>query len=101
MEGFTRKNDDGREADFRLANRRLQPLGHLTARLQVYVTHALTRKGAFISGRRRIAINPSPWPLSATTRVGCIVRALLAWAQSLGHIPGHSRRVGRPCGERR
>ena len=27
-----------------LANRRLQPLGHLTARLQVYVTSTLTRK---------------------------------------------------------
>jgi ECF sigma factor len=26
-----RKNDDGRNADRRLANRRLQPLGHLTA----------------------------------------------------------------------
>jgi hypothetical protein len=30
-EGFTRKIEDVREADFRLANRRLQPLGHLTA----------------------------------------------------------------------
>ena len=30
-EGFTRKNEDVREADFRLANHRLQPLGHLTA----------------------------------------------------------------------
>ena len=29
-ERFTRKIDDGREAGFRLANRRLQPLGHLT-----------------------------------------------------------------------
>ena len=28
---FARKNEDGREADRRLANRRLQPLGHLTA----------------------------------------------------------------------
>jgi hypothetical protein len=31
MEGFTRKIEVGREASFRLANRRLQPLGHLTA----------------------------------------------------------------------
>ena len=31
-EGFTRKIEDVREADFRLANRRLQPLGHLTAK---------------------------------------------------------------------
>jgi hypothetical protein len=30
-EEFAKKNDDVREADFRLANRRLQPLGHLTA----------------------------------------------------------------------
>ena len=29
--GFTRKIEVGREAGFRLANRRLQPLGHLTA----------------------------------------------------------------------
>ena len=31
MRGFTRKIADVREADSRLANRRLQPLGHLTA----------------------------------------------------------------------
>src|SRR5438552_8358240 len=43
-EGFTKKIEDVREADFRLANRRLQPLGHLTAHLQVYVTKTLTRK---------------------------------------------------------
>ena len=36
--GFTRKNEDGREAGRRLANHRLQPLGHLTAHPQVYVT---------------------------------------------------------------
>ena len=41
-EGFTRKNDDGREPDFRLANGLLQPLGHLTADVQVYEIHALT-----------------------------------------------------------
>jgi hypothetical protein len=29
-EGFARKIEDVREADFRLANRRLRPLGHLT-----------------------------------------------------------------------
>ena len=31
MVGFVRKIDEGREADFRLANRRFRPLGHLTA----------------------------------------------------------------------
>jgi hypothetical protein len=30
-EGFTRRIEDAREANFRLANHRLQPLGHLTA----------------------------------------------------------------------
>src|SRR6188768_3160451 len=30
-EGFTRKTEDGREADFRLGNRRLRRLGRLTA----------------------------------------------------------------------
>jgi hypothetical protein len=39
---FTRKNDDGRNADRRLANRRLQPLGHLTADVKVYVKSGLT-----------------------------------------------------------
>ena len=34
--GFACKNGDGRNADRRLANRRLQPLGHLTVGLQVY-----------------------------------------------------------------
>src|SRR3982750_1625033 len=43
-EGFTRKNEDGREADFRLANRRLRPLGHLTAaRFPVYTTAGVAR----------------------------------------------------------
>ena len=32
--GFVRKIDDGREADFRLANRRLRPLGHLTVKVK-------------------------------------------------------------------
>jgi len=40
-EGFTRKNEDGREADFRLANHRLQPLGHLTATRNLSIRHAL------------------------------------------------------------
>jgi hypothetical protein len=42
-EGFTKRIDDVRDPGFRLANRRLRPLGHLTAHLQVYVTKTLTR----------------------------------------------------------
>ena len=37
-EEFTRKIDDVREADFRLANRRLQPLGHLTDAASIRLT---------------------------------------------------------------
>ena len=42
--GFARKNENGRQADRRLANRRFRPLSHLTARLQVYAAQALTQK---------------------------------------------------------
>ena len=40
-EWFTMKTEDVQEADFRLANRRLQPLGHLTAR-ELSIRHAST-----------------------------------------------------------
>ena len=40
-EGFTRKIENVREASFRLANRRLQPLGHLTAARNVSIRHGL------------------------------------------------------------
>jgi hypothetical protein len=39
-EWFTRKIEDVREADFRLANHRLQPLGHLTAARFLSIRHA-------------------------------------------------------------
>jgi hypothetical protein len=38
--GFARKNDEGRNADRRLANHRLQPLGHLTAARKLSIRHA-------------------------------------------------------------
>ena len=41
-EGFTRKNEDGREADRRLANHRLQPLGHLTAARKLSINEIAT-----------------------------------------------------------
>ena len=41
-EGFARKNDDGRNADRRLANRRLQPLGHLTAARKISINEIAT-----------------------------------------------------------
>lgn len=44
-------------------------------------------------GRRRIALKPSPLPLTASRRVVCIVRARLGWAQPTGHTSGHSLRV--------
>src|ERR1700682_3718181 len=39
MVGFARKIDDCREAGFRLANHRLQPLGHLTAARNLSIRH--------------------------------------------------------------
>ena len=41
-EGFTRKIEDVREADFRLANHRLQPLGHLTAARKLSINEIAT-----------------------------------------------------------
>ena len=40
MLGFVRKTDGRREADFRLANHRLQPLGHLTAARNLSIQQA-------------------------------------------------------------
>ena len=41
-----------------LANRRFRPLSHLTARLQVYVTTALTRKFSSVNERTRLSSSP-------------------------------------------
>jgi hypothetical protein len=65
-----------------LANRRLQPLGHLTAHLQVYVTKILTRKLRQRSSGRRPPSKPSPLTLNATTRGLCIVACYSFWAQA-------------------
>jgi hypothetical protein len=40
--GFARKNKNGREADRRLANQRLQPLGHLTAARKLNINEIAT-----------------------------------------------------------
>jgi predicted phage tail protein len=42
MVGFARKIEGFREADFRLANHRLQPLGHLTAARNLSIRQALS-----------------------------------------------------------
>ena len=41
-EGFAKKIEDVREADFRLANHRLQPLGHLTAARKLSINEIAT-----------------------------------------------------------
>jgi hypothetical protein len=41
-ERFTREIEDVREADFRLANHRLQPLGHLTAARKLSINEIAT-----------------------------------------------------------
>lgn len=42
LQDLFRKIEDGREAAFRLANHRLQPLGHLTAARNLSIRHALS-----------------------------------------------------------
>ena len=62
--GFVRKFEDGREADFRLANRRLQPLGHLTA------TRTLSIRDASSCGNASVpSIVPEIVPAEPITRL--------------------------------
>src|SRR5262245_56365261 len=69
---------------FGLANRRLQPLGHLTVRLQVYGSTTPTRKWRNAGRGWRVTSEPPPLPLTASGGViWCVVRAL-ARAQSHG-----------------
>jgi hypothetical protein len=64
--GFTRKIEDVREADFRLANHRLQPLGHLTAAVFLSI-----RQRAGYASRDLVLIVPEIVPvIGAIDRVG-------------------------------
>jgi hypothetical protein len=56
-EAFTKTFDDGREADFRLANRRLQPLGHLTATRFLGIRQPLSYGGALLSPRLSLKLS--------------------------------------------
>ena len=59
-----------------LANRRLQPLGHLTARLQVYVKQELVQTvltiGAGFSVRCRLDFGPKTVKCGGLQRRGCL-----------------------------
>ena len=79
LEGFTRKNEDGREADRRLANRRLQPLGHLTVDGPSIRDAASDTK---YRDTRRYGAKPPPPTASARNRVACGV----ATARRLGTL---------------
>ena len=48
MVGFVRKIEDGREAAFRLANHRLQPLGYLTAARFLSINDIATYANAIV-----------------------------------------------------
>jgi hypothetical protein len=75
-EGFTRKIEDVREADFRLANRRLQPLGHLTDSRKYMVDQHLLSK-AFAAIRTAVfwtADQPENALQSRLCAVDCAVR---------------------------
>ena len=52
-EGFRRKTEVAREAGFRLANRRLQPLGHLTA-YRKYILNQHLRSECFAEIRAAV-----------------------------------------------
>src|SRR5262249_48479811 len=76
-----------------LANRRLQPLGHLTADLQIYRKWAISPPRSPGDERRLPAFNRRLLTLSATTRVLCVVGLLTLrgtpdWAHS-----GHMHRI--------
>src|SRR5205814_4130806 len=67
-----------------LANRRLQPLGHLTARLQVYGTKDTYVAALTAKRRRRPPFRPLPLTLNATTSVLCIVGTPLVLGTPFG-----------------
>src|ERR1044072_3379675 len=76
-----------------LANRRLRPLGHLTARLQVYRDTGTYAEALTDEELERRVFKPSRCPLSAIARVGCIVRVLLAWGtRGWAHFLAHLKR---------
>jgi hypothetical protein len=62
-EGFTRKIEDVREADFRLANHRLQPLGHLTVARKL----SIRQTSSYVSAPP-LQIVPEIVPASSRTR---------------------------------
>jgi hypothetical protein len=64
--GFARKNEDGRNADRRLANHRLQPLGHLTAARNLSIRQPLSYGGTAVP---RIVPEIVPASLSEAARV--------------------------------
>jgi hypothetical protein len=76
-EEFTRKNEDGREADRRLANHRLQPLGHLTAARNLSINEFATYAPADCpSGVPEIVpASPKDWRQTATLQApGTLIR---------------------------
>ena len=80
-----------------LANRPLQPLGHLTARPQVYVTKMFTQKRSTCEGDPG---STDASALNATARGLCIVGTLLVLDTTVGHTAGTSTRVFRSINSR-
>jgi hypothetical protein len=70
--GFAGKLEDCREAGFRLANHRLQPLGHLTAARNLSIRHDSSCEHPKI-----VAIVPETVPGSFENRVWTSVESLL------------------------
>jgi hypothetical protein len=72
MVGFARKIEDCREAGFRLANRRLQPLGHLTAARKLSINDITTYTNAIVP-----TIAPEIVPVGPGTEAQSLARALI------------------------
>ena len=73
-----------------LANRRLRPLGHLTALPEVYAIQTLTGKFSTSTHEGRLPFKPSPLLVSSSTRAGCVARVRTAAGTVDGHSSGHS-----------
>ena len=108
MVGFVRKIDDGREADFRLANRRLQPLGHLTAARNLSIRQASSDAGTDLSPLWSLNLSPPArkgWVRKSRRRDIVYIfskHALLFWydfddfGQRSDHCPEDGARQARP-----
>ena len=72
-----------------LANRRLQPLGHLTADFQVYETETVTRKAFHIDAVMTVRVQTRAFDAKCNYKNGFLSSACYSfWAHRLGTVLG-------------